>query len=94
MNRQEGWIVYSRENGLLNHEHPIVNGRTAAEAIDRVISFGGSALTGEGYTSLFRLSPSAENRRHPTGVGPTGMGDSQALVGAFGKGRAMSCRAH
>lgn len=45
---QEGWIVYSRENGLLNHEHPIVSGRTAAEAIDRVISFGGSALTGEG----------------------------------------------
>lgn len=84
---QEGWIVFSRENGLLNPEHPIVSGRNEVEAIERVISFGGSALTGEGYTSLFRLSPSAENRRHPTGVGPTGMGDSQALVGAFGKGR-------
>lgn len=84
---RDGWIVYSRENGLLNDQHPIVRGRDQAEAISRVITFGGSSLTGKGYTSLFRLAPTAENRRHPTGVGPVGMGDSQALVGEFGQGR-------
>lgn len=84
---RDGWIVYSGENGLLNLEHPIVRGRNEAESIGRVITFGGSSLTGKGYTSLFRLAPTAENRRHPTGVGPIGMGESQALVGAYGKGR-------
>lgn len=77
-----GWIVFSRENGFLNEEHPITNGRNKSESIDSVVTFGGSSLTGEGYTNLLRLSPSAENRQHPTGVGPVGMGDSQALVGS------------
>ncbi|MEJ8567907.1 hypothetical protein [Elongatibacter sediminis] len=82
-----GWIVYSRENGLLDTQHPIINGRNEGEAIERVVSFGGSSLTGEGYANLFRLSPAAENRQHPTGVGPVGMGDSQALAGRVGAGR-------
>jgi hypothetical protein len=84
---REGWITFTRENGLLNTVHPIVSGRNKSESIDRLITFGGGSLSGKGYTSLFRLSPTAENRRHPTGVGPSGMGDSQALVGAVGKGK-------
>jgi hypothetical protein len=85
-----GWIVFSRENGLLNEEHPITNGRNRSEAINSVVTFGGSSLTGKGYANLFRLSPSAENQEHPTGVGPIGMGNSQALAGNVGEGRIVA----
>lgn len=86
---QEGWLVFSRENGLLNAQHPIVNGRNESEAINSVIAFGGSALTGKDYVNIFKLSETAENRQHPTGVGPEGMGNSQALAGDVGEGRVL-----
>ena len=85
-----GWIVFSRENGLLNFEHPIIQGRDESEAISSVVTFGGSSLSGEGYTNLFRLSPTAKNETHPTGVGPIGMGTSQALAGKFGEGKIVA----
>jgi hypothetical protein len=85
-----GWIVFSRENGFLNEEHPIAKGRNKSEAIDSVVTFGGSSLTGEKYANLFRLSPAAENQQHPTGVGPVGMGNSQALAGSVGEGRIVA----
>jgi hypothetical protein len=85
-----GCIVFSRDNGFLNGKHPITNGRNEREAIDSVVTFGGSSLTGEGYVNLFRLSPTAENREHPTGVGPVGMGNSQALAGRLGDGRIVA----
>ncbi|MHC5065241.1 MAG: hypothetical protein ACYTG5_14840 [Planctomycetota bacterium] len=85
-----GFIVFSRENGFLNEEHPITNGRNESEAIDSVLTFGGSSLTGEGYANLFRLSPTAENQQHPTGVGPFGMGNSQALAGSVGEGKIVA----
>ena len=85
----EGWVVFSRENGLLNADHPIVNGRDDSEAVNSVVTFGGSALTGDEYVNILRLSDTAENRQHPTGVGPDGMGDSQALAGEVGEGRIL-----
>lgn len=85
-----GWVVFSRENGLLNTGHPIVHGRDETEVVNSVIAFGGSSLSGEGYTNIFRLSPTAENRQHPTGVGPVGMGVSQALAGKVGEGRVIA----
>mgnify|MGYP001813415074 FL=1 len=85
----DGWVVFSRENGLLNADHPIVNGRDDSEAVNSVVTFGGSALTGDEYVNIFRLSDTAENRQHPTGVGPDGMGDSQALAGEVGEGRIL-----
>ena len=84
------FIVFSRENGLLNNEHPITRGRNESEAIHSVVTFGGSSLTGSGYANLFRLSPTAENREHETGVGPVGMGNSQALAGTVGQGRIVA----
>lgn len=87
---RDGWVTFTRENGLLNTDHPIVTGRDETEAINSVISFGGSSLSGEGFTNIFRLSPTAENRRHPTGVGPEGMGVSQALAGEVGQGRLVA----
>jgi hypothetical protein len=73
----EGWVVFSRENGLLHADHPIVNGRDESETINSVVSFGDSASKGDEYVNLFRLSDTAENRRHPTGVGPDGMNPAQ-----------------
>ncbi len=87
---RSGWIVFSRENGLLNEEHPITRGRNKSEAIGSVMTFGGSALNGEGFANLLRLSATAENREHPTGVGPIGMGDSQALAGSVGDGKIVA----
>lgn len=84
------WIVFSRENGLLNVEHPIIKGRNETEAIGSIVTFGGSSLSGEGYTNLFRLSASAKNETHPTGVAPIGMGNSQALAGNFGDGKIVA----
>lgn len=85
-----GWIVYSRENGSLNSDHPIIKGRNESEAVHQVLTFGGSSLTGEGYTNILELSSSAKNLEHPTGVGPIGMGDSQGLAGLLGKGRVVA----
>ncbi len=82
-----GWIVFSDENGLLNTEHPVVKGRTAGERIHRILTFGGSALTGEGYQNILRLAESSENVMHPTGVGPVGRGNSQCLAGNVGQGK-------
>jgi len=86
---RDGWVVFSQENGLLNADHPIVKGRDESETVNSVVAFGGSALTGAAYVNIFRLSDTAENRRHPTGVGPVGMGDSQALAGELGEGRVL-----
>lgn len=83
-------IVFSRENGFLNEEHPIIKGRNMSEAIDSVVTFGGSSLTGEGYANLLQLSPTAKNQEHPTGVGPIGMGNSQALAGSAGEGKIVA----
>ncbi len=85
-----GWIVFSRHNGYLNPDHPITRGRNAEEAIDSVVSFGGSSLRGDAFANLLRLSPDATNTRHATGVGPVGMGDSQALAGHVGAGRIVA----
>ncbi|GJM09333.1 MAG: hypothetical protein DHS20C11_16090 [Lysobacteraceae bacterium] len=85
-----GWIVYSSDNELLNANHPIVAGRSAQERVDRVMTYGGSALTGPDYENVLALSASATNSEHPTGVGPVGHGNSQALAGEFGAGKVLA----
>ena len=58
-----GWagnLVFSRDKGLLA-EHPIVNGRDAAERINRVLTFGGQSLTGPSNSTAFlKLSDTAK----------------------------------
>lgn len=85
-----GWIEFSKTNGLLNSEHPIVKGRKPSERVTRVLTFGGSGLSGEGYSNLLKLSESSENVMHATGVGPIGNGDSQGLAGTIGKGKVVA----
>lgn len=55
-------LLFTRENGLLS-DHPITRGHNASEAIRRVISFTGSALScSVGATPVLRLSPAATER--------------------------------
>lgn len=85
-----GWIEFTLENGGLNNEHPILNGRNPEEKITKLMTFGGSALNGKGYTNLLMLSETSENIIHSTGVGPSGRGNSQGLAGMIGKGKVVA----
>lgn len=85
-----GWLLFSNENGLLNNEHPIIKGRSDKERINQLLTFGGSALSGQGYSNLLKLSATAKNIRHNTGVGPVSMGNSQCLAGKVGKGKVVA----
>ncbi len=85
-----GWIEFTIENGGLNNEHPIILGQNKEERVSKLLTFGGSALTGEGYTNLLKLFKSSENIKHSTGVGPSGKGNSQGLAGKIGKGKVVA----
>ena len=85
-----GWIEFSNQNGGLRNKHPILNGRNKEEKITKLMTFGGSALTGKGYTNLLALSETSENIVHYTGVGPSGKGNSQGLAGEIGRGKVVA----
>lgn len=52
-------LVFSRENGLIGR-HPIVDGDSMHQAVNRVVSVGGGAIVAPpGVDVLLRLSPSA-----------------------------------
>ena len=85
-----GWIKFSNENGLLNSEHPIIKGRNESEKINQLLTFGGSGLSGEGFSNIVKLSNSSKNIMHSTGVGPSGSGNSQGLAGKIGKGKVVA----
>lgn len=85
-----GLIEFSTKNGLLNIEHPINIGKNPSERINSLLTFGGSGLSGEGYSNLLKLSESSENVMHATGVGPSGKGNSQGLAGTIGKGKVVA----
>lgn len=85
-----GWIEFTRENGGLDVDHPVIRGRSNGESVSRLITFGGSALTGINYTNILKLSDTSENIRHATGVGPVGRGNSQGLAGIVGKGKVVA----
>ena len=78
----QGMIKF--ENNNLNKDHPIVNGKYKVE---KLVSFGGSALTGPKYENILILGKSSFNTKHSTGIGPVGRGDSQGLVGTYGLGK-------
>ena len=85
-----GWIQFSIDNGSLNSEHPIIQGNGPSERINRLLTFGGSGLLGDGYSNLLELSEVSQNVIHATGVGPIGRGNSQALAGTVGKGKIVA----
>ena len=85
-----GWIEFSNQNRGLKNEHPILIGRNKEEKVTRLMTFGGSALTGKDYTNLLELSEAYENIIHSTGVGPIGKGNSQGLAGEIGNGKVVA----
>jgi hypothetical protein len=82
-------LLFNRKNGLLNSNHPIITGVNKNEIVDNIETYTGCALTGEGYTNIFKLSPSAKIRKWSASQ-PSGGGDSQCLAGSFGKGKVVA----
>ncbi len=82
-------LLFNRKNGLLNSTHPIITGANKNEVVDNIETYTGCALTGEGYTNIFKLSPSAKIRKWSASQ-PSGGGDSQCLAGSFGKGKVVA----
>ena len=72
------------ENSNLKKNHPTVNGKYKVE---RLVSFGGSALLGPKYENILKLDESSLNTKHSTGIGPEGRGNSQGLAGSYGSGK-------
>ena len=85
-----GRLIFSRENKLLL-DHPITNGRSDAERVNRVLTFTGQALKGpEGSAGFMKLGPAAVDvpSREATNNVPVG-GQAQGLAFKFGKGRVV-----
>ena len=85
-------LVFSRDAGLLA-DHPILNGRSESERINRVMTFTGQALRpGANAVALLKLSPTA--REYPFRVsaeakGRSAAGLAQAVALEFGTGRVV-----
>ena len=83
------YIKFNRQNGLLNTAHPIIKGRNLQEQVNQLITYTGSSLSGEGYTNVLKLAPSATQKKW-NGTMPDGLGNSQCLAGSVGKGRVVA----
>jgi hypothetical protein len=82
-------IVYSRANHLLA-EHTIMNGRSDAERISRVIVFGGQSLQGpEGSEPLLKVGAAAVDNFEPPAKSVVAAGRAQGLALRLGKGRVV-----
>lgn len=81
----QGMIKFEKNN--LNKNHPIVNGKYKVE---KLVSFGGSALLGPKYENILKLGQNSLNITHSTGVGPKGKGNSQGLAGMYGSGKVVA----
>ncbi|HZE73629.1 MAG TPA: hypothetical protein VE135_29300 [Pyrinomonadaceae bacterium] len=83
-------LIFSRENKLLL-DHPIIQGRSDAERIKRVVTFTGQSLKGPAGTSVFlQLADSARDkadRTATTDVSVAGWG--QGIAFKAGKGRVV-----
>ena len=80
-----GQIVF--EESRLNSSHSVIAGK---RDVDKLVSWGGSALTGSRYSNILMLADTARNEERSwngTLTPPIGHGDSQGLVGQFGKGK-------
>ncbi len=86
------FLVYSRENGLIA-DHPITRGRSEAEHLDRLITFGGQALRIQTTAEpLLRLSPDAKivrNLKEPDVTEAVGANAASAVALTPGKGRVV-----
>lgn len=81
-------IHYSKENGMLTGDHPILTGRNASEEINHIIMIGGSAFKGKDYTNILPTSSVAQMGNAGITT-PVELGSSQGLVGKVGKGKVI-----
>jgi hypothetical protein len=82
-------LKFTKNNGLLNSNHPIITGTKQKELIQSIETYTGSALTGPNYTTILKLGSTATIRKW-NGILPAGGGDSQCLAGSFGNGKIMA----
>ncbi len=83
-------LIFSRSNGLLPGDHPIVRGRDESERVDRVLTFAGQSLRGpEGSVAFLKLAATAIDRDPAEGLLTPAAGRSQGLAFAHGKGRVV-----
>jgi hypothetical protein len=84
-----GWIVYSRENGLLG-DHPITRGRNDKERIKSVTAFTGQSLKGpQESTAFLQLADTAIDVDRKTKKQVSAAGRAQGVALRFGKGRVV-----
>ena len=82
-------LIFSRENKLLL-DHPITNGRNAAERLSRVLTFTGQSLKGPpGTAVILQLGDSALDAPGPTSRGVSVAGWAQGIALKEGKGRVV-----
>ena len=83
-------LLFSRQNKLLG-DHPITNGRSDAEKINKVITFTGQSLKGpEGSVSFLKLAKTAVDRLpFDNNKEISAEGRSQGLALTYGKGRVV-----
>jgi hypothetical protein len=82
-------LLFTRGNDLLG-EHPITQGRSASERIERVLTFTGQSLKGpEGSVAFLKLGPSAIDLTFPEKQQIPAGGRSQGLALTRGKGRVV-----
>jgi hypothetical protein len=85
----DGWILYSRENGLLG-DHAITRGRDSSERINKVVAFTGQSLKGaEGSVAFLKLAETAGDLDPATKKEVPASGRAQAVAVPFGKGRVV-----
>jgi hypothetical protein len=86
---RETVLSFNTENGLLNTAHPITRGAKKSERIHNIQTYGGGGLKGDGYTNIFKLSPTAFVKKW-NGATPLGDVNSQCLAGKIGKGKVVA----
>jgi hypothetical protein len=83
-------IAYSRLNQLLG-DHAILNGRSEAERISRVVVFSGESLKGpEGSELLFKVGDAAVDKFASPAREVSARGRAQGLALRLGKGRVVA----
>jgi hypothetical protein len=86
---EPGVIVYSRENRQLA-EHPINNGRDAAERVSRVIVFNGQSFKGPtGGDAFLKLADTATDSTSDAEKKISAAGRAQGIAFRLGKGRVV-----
>ena len=82
---KDGLIVF--EGKRLDSSSALVAGK---RRVDKLVSWGGSALTGDNYANVLLLSDQATNKQRGWGDAtamPEGRGNAQGLAGHFGDGK-------